>query len=50
MILSNDPMGSYAVEAFLKSRSVSSENKHMFIEKLKVMITTSFFFSFLLFY
>jgi len=35
MLLANDPMGSYAVEAFLKSRSVISEKKHMLIEKLK---------------
>ena len=36
MILANDPVGSYAVEAFLKSRSVTNEQKHMFIEKMKV--------------
>ncbi|XP_015776998.1 PREDICTED: nucleolar protein 9-like [Acropora digitifera] len=35
MILANDPVGSYAVEAFLKSRSVTNEQKHMFIEKMK---------------
>lgn len=33
--LANDPMGSYAIEAFLKSRSVPSEKKHMLIENLK---------------
>ena len=36
LTLSNDPVGSYAVEAFLKSRTVTSEDKHMLIEKLKV--------------
>jgi len=40
MLLANDPMGSYAVEAFLKSRFVISEKKHMLIEKLKVKIKT----------
>jgi len=35
MILANDPVGSYGVEAFLKSRSVTNEQKHMFIEKMK---------------
>lgn len=35
MILANDPVGSYAVEAFLKSRLVTNEQKHMFIEKMK---------------
>ena len=34
--LANDPMGSYTIEAFLKSRSVPSENKHMLIENLEV--------------
>lgn len=38
LILAQDPMGSYAVEAFLKSRSVTSENKHMLTEKFKVMV------------
>jgi len=36
VILANDPMGSYAIEAFLKSRSVPSEKKHKLIENLKV--------------
>ncbi|KAL9975890.1 hypothetical protein ACROYT_G013107 [Oculina patagonica] len=35
MTLANDPMGSYAIEAFLKSRSVPSEKKHMLIDNLK---------------
>lgn len=35
LTLANDPMGSYAIEAFLKSRSVPSENKHMLIDNLK---------------
>ena len=38
IILANDPVGSYAVEAFLKSRTVTSDDKHMLIEKLKVKI------------
>jgi len=36
--LANDPMGSYGVEAFLKSRSVPSEKKHLLIESLKVQL------------
>lgn len=36
VILANDPMGSYAIEAFLKSRSVPSEKKYKLIENLKV--------------
>lgn len=36
LTLANDPMGSYAIEAFLKSRSVPLENKHMLIDNLKV--------------
>ena len=36
VILANDPMGSYAIEAFLKSRSVPSEKKHKLIENFKV--------------
>lgn len=36
--LANDPMGSYAIEAFLESRSVPSEKKHMLIEYLRVQL------------
>ncbi|PFX35048.1 nucleolar protein 9-like [Stylophora pistillata] len=35
MTLATDSMGSYALEAFLKSRFVPSEKKHVLIEKLK---------------
>lgn len=35
MTFATDSMGSYALEAFLKSRFVPSEKKHVLIEKLK---------------
>lgn len=35
VILANDTMGSYALEAFLTSKSVTTEKKHMFMETLK---------------
>lgn len=38
MTLANAPIGSYAIEAFLKSRSVPSEKKHTLIENLKVRL------------
>ena len=45
MTLATDSMGSYALEAFLKSRSVPSEKKHVLIEKFKVIFTFLFHFS-----
>ena len=39
LILANDPMGSHAVEAFLKSRSVPSDDKNILIQKLQVIST-----------
>ena len=45
MTLATDSMGSYALEAFLKSRFVPSEKKHVLIEKFKVIFTFLFHFS-----
>lgn len=42
LILANDPMGSHAVEAFLKSRSVPSDDKNILIQKLQVTSTYAF--------
>lgn len=42
LILANDPMGSHAVEAFLKSRSVPSDDKNILIQKLQVTSTYVF--------
>ena len=42
LILANDPMGSHAVEAFLKSRSVPSDDKNILIQKLEVTSTYAF--------
>ena len=42
LILANDPMGSHAVEAFLKSRSVPSDDKNRLIQKLQVTSTYAF--------
>ena len=42
LILANDPMGSHAVEAFLKSKSVPSDDKHILIQKLQVTSTYAF--------
>ena len=42
LILANDPMGSHAVEAFLKSKSVPSDDKNILIQKLQVTSTYAF--------
>ena len=42
LILANDPMGSHAFEAFLKSRSVPSDDKNTLIQKLQVTSTDAF--------
>ena len=42
LILANDPMGSHAVEAFLKSRSVPSDDKNILFQKLQVISTDAF--------
>ena len=42
LILANDPMGSHAVEAFLKSRSAPSDDKNRLIQKLQVTSTYAF--------
>ena len=42
LILANDPMGCHAVEAFLKSKSVPSDDKNILIQKLQVTSTYAF--------
>ena len=42
LILANDPMGSHAVEAFLKSKSVPSDDKNILIQKFQVTSTYAF--------
>lgn len=42
LILANDPMGSHVLEAFLKSRSLPSDDKNILIQKLQVTSTYAF--------